>query len=152
MKQKNMKSILIKTAIIAGTFLFGSAIGIVAMRQYALHYGVYGNGINDVNQLITDRVAIVNLDEGVMVQDEKVNYAEKLIIDLDENFSFTGLEDARQGYATGQCHIDALYLETVRLPAHGRRKTGAREMENHRHKGMGKRNRRDGGIHSCYRI
>ncbi len=101
MKQKNMKSILIKTAIIAGTFLFGSAIGVVAMRQYALHYGVYGNGINEVNQLITDRVAIVNLDEGVMVQDEKVNYAEKLIINLDENFSFTGLEDARQGYATG---------------------------------------------------
>lgn len=101
MKQKNVKSILIKTAILAGAFLFGSVIGIVAMRQYALHYGVYGNGINDVNKLITNRVAIVNLDEGVMVQDEKVNYAEKLIIDLDENFSFTGLEDARQGYATG---------------------------------------------------
>ena len=101
MKQKNVKSILIKTAILAGVFLFGSVIGIVAMRQYALHYGVYGNGINDVNKLITNRVAIVNLDEGVMVQDEKVNYAEKLIIDLDENFSFTGLEDARQGYATG---------------------------------------------------
>ena len=101
MKQKNMKSILIKTVIIAGTFLFGSVIGVIAMRQYALHYGVYGNGINEVNQLITDRVAIVNLDEGVMVQDEKVNYAEKLIINLDENFSFTGLEDARQGYATG---------------------------------------------------
>lgn len=101
MKQKNMKSILIKTAILTGVFLFGSVIGIIGMRQYTLYYGVYGDETSDVNKLLTNRVAIVNLDEGVIVQDEKVNYAEKLIIDLDENFSFTGLEDARQGYATG---------------------------------------------------
>lgn len=101
MKQKKIKSILIKTAILAGVFLLGSAVGTVAMRQYALHHRVDGNAANDVNKLITDSVAIVNLDEGVLVQDEKVNYAEKLIIDLDDNFSFTGLEDARQGYATG---------------------------------------------------
>lgn len=101
MKQKNMKAILIKTAILAGAILFGFVIGIIGMRQYTLHYGVYGDEISDVNKLLTNRVAIVNLDEGVMVQDEKVNYAEKLIIDLNENFSFTGLEDARQGYATG---------------------------------------------------
>lgn len=101
MKQKNMKAILIKTAILAGAILFGFVIGIISMRQYTLHYGVYGDEISDVNKLLTNRVAIVNLDEGVMVQDEKVNYAEKLIIDLNENFSFTGLEDARQGYATG---------------------------------------------------
>lgn len=101
MKQKKISSILIKSAILAGVFLLGSVIGIVGTRQYALYYGVPGNGNSDENKLITDKVAIVNLDEGVMVQDEKVNYAEKLIIDLDENFSFTGLEDARQGYATG---------------------------------------------------
>lgn len=101
MKQKSMKAILIKTAILAGAILFGFVIGIIGMRQYTLHYGVYGDEISDVNKLLTNRVAIVNLDEGVMVQDEKVNYAEKLIIDLNENFSFTGLEDARQGYATG---------------------------------------------------
>lgn len=101
MKQKKMKSILIKTGILVGVFLLGSVIGIFGMRQYALHYGINGNEIEEVNKLITDSVAIVNLDEGVMVQDEKVNYAEKLIIDLEENFSFTGLEDARQGYATG---------------------------------------------------
>lgn len=102
MKQKKMKSILIKMVIFVGVFLFGATIGIFGMRRYALHYGLYGDEPNDVvNKLITDRVAIVNLDEGVMVQDEKINYADKLIIDLDENFSFTGLEDARQGYATG---------------------------------------------------
>ncbi len=101
MKQKNVISVLIKTAAFLGVFLLGSAAGIVAMRQYALYYGVDENAVNEVNKLITDRVAIVNLDEGVMVQDEKVNYAEKLVIDLDENFLFTGLEDARQGYATG---------------------------------------------------
>lgn len=101
MKRKKMKSILIKTAAFAGVFLLGSGIGIFGMRQYALYYGLYGDERNETNKLITNRVAIVNLDEGVTVQDEKVNYAEKLIIDLDENFSFTGLEDARQGYATG---------------------------------------------------
>lgn len=71
------------------------------MKQYTLYCGASGTGSDEGNKLITDRVAIVNLDEGVIVQDEKVNYAEKLMIDLDENFSFTGLEDARQGYATG---------------------------------------------------
>lgn len=101
MKEKNIHSILVKAAIFVGIFLLGCIAGTVAMRQYALHYGAYGNTTSEVNKLITDRVAIVNLDEGVIVQDEKVNYAEKLIIDLEENFSFTGLEDARQGYAAG---------------------------------------------------
>lgn len=40
MKQESVKSILLKTAILAGAFLFGSVIGIVAMRQgYAT--GIY---------------------------------------------------------------------------------------------------------------
>ena len=52
-------------------------------------------------ELITDKIAIVNLDTGVMVDEENVNYANKLLTDLEDNFLFTGLEDARTGYETG---------------------------------------------------
>lgn len=51
--------------------------------------------------LITDKIAIVNLDNGTTVKEEKINYATKLLVDLNENFLFTGLEDARTGYAQG---------------------------------------------------
>lgn len=101
MKNHIIKSRLIKTVIMSGVFLTGAVIGIVATWQYALHYGTSVNEVKESNSLITDKIAIVNLDEGVIIQDEKVNYAEKLIIDLADNFLFTGLEDARQGYATG---------------------------------------------------
>ncbi|MBQ6806248.1 MAG: hypothetical protein IJO97_02305 [Lachnospiraceae bacterium] len=102
MQNTTLKSTLIKTAILAGTFLVGTASGVVGMQQYARYYGVSVEEATEAEKrLLTDKIAIVNLDEGVIVEDEKVNYAEKLIIDLDDNFHFTGLEDARQGYATG---------------------------------------------------
>ncbi|MCM1155900.1 MAG: hypothetical protein NC314_04265 [Roseburia sp.] len=101
MKKNITRSKLCKAAAMIGIFLSGSAIGVIAVWQYALHHGITGKEILESDSLITDKIAIVNLDEGVIVQDEKINYAEKLIIDLEDNFFFTGLEDARQGYATG---------------------------------------------------
>lgn len=111
MKRQTTKAILIKIFTFSGMLLAGSVIGITAAWQYALHDGASGKGVKEADSLITDKIAIVNLDEGVTIQDEKVNYAEKLIIDLDENFLFTGLEDARQGYATG------IYAGYIIVPA-----------------------------------
>lgn len=102
MQKATLKPILIRAAILAGTFLVGTMSGVIGMQQYARYYGVsVQEAAEDEKRLLTDKIAIVNLDEGVTVQDEKLNYAEKLIVDLDDNFLFTGLEDARQGYATG---------------------------------------------------
>ena len=99
------KQIFIATLLKAGKFfcifLLGSAVGVVSMWQYTLHFGMQHDDGTGSSRLITDKIAIVNLDEGITIHDEKVNYAEKLIINLDDNFLFTGLEDARQGYATG---------------------------------------------------
>ena len=62
------------------------------MWQYTLHFGMQHDDGTGSSRLITDKIAIVNLDEGITIHDEKVNYAEKLIINLDDNFLFTGLE------------------------------------------------------------
>lgn len=44
-----------------------------------------------------EKIAIVNLDNGIAVNNELINYAGKLLGNLKENFVLTGLEDARQG-------------------------------------------------------
>lgn len=45
----------------------------------------------------SETIAIVNLDNGITVNNEIVNYAGQLLGNLKENFLLTGLEDARQG-------------------------------------------------------
>lgn len=62
-------------------------------------------------ELKTNKIAIVNLDEGVTVEEEKINYAGKLLTELPDNFILTGLEDARQGLNYG------LYAGYLIVPA-----------------------------------
>lgn len=112
MKKKSIKSVLIYVAVCSGLLLFGVAIGGLGMNRYMKDQYRVINQIEDTNTgLLTDKVAIVNLDEGVIVQDEQINYAERLLINLKDNFLFTGLEDARQGYGTG------IYAGYVIVPA-----------------------------------
>jgi len=47
-------------------------------------------------------VAIVNLDEGIVRNDKKINYGSNLIETVSENIKVTGLEDARQGIEAGE--------------------------------------------------
>lgn len=49
----------------------------------------------------TESIALVNQDVGVKVNDETVNYATKLLSDIPDNFSVTGLEIARNGLKSG---------------------------------------------------
>jgi uncharacterized phage infection (PIP) family protein YhgE len=60
-----------------------------------------------IEKSTVDRVVIVNLDEGTMVNGEKVIYASQLLADIPENFTYSGLEDARMGCANG---VYAAYL------------------------------------------
>lgn len=103
MKHDKLKNYLLKTASIAGIFLLGTGVGILGMKEYTTVHFSYDNKreLEEADGLITDKIAIVNLDDGVMIEEEKVNYAGKLLTDLENNFVFTGLEDARAGYATG---------------------------------------------------
>lgn len=111
------KKFLIKITIIAAAFLTGIAIGIIGMWRFVPYRNNSGSRESYTDRLITNKIAIVNLDEGVWVQDENVYYAEKLLINLDNNFLFTGLEDARQGYATGiyagYMIIPAVFSESI---------------------------------------
>lgn len=88
------------------TVLIGIGIGIGICKivpENIIRKHNQDNAIQTENaeQLVTDKIAIVNLDEGVWIQDEKINYAAKLLTDLQSNFLITGLEDARQGYELG---------------------------------------------------
>ena len=103
MKQVSVKICLMKIVFIIGIFLSGVGLGTYGMQKYTSAQV----SINEVIEaekakgLITDKIAIVNLDKGVMVDDKNINYAGKLLVDLEENILFTGLEDARTGYDTG---------------------------------------------------
>ena len=64
-----------------------------------------------VQELRTDKIAVVNLDTGIAVGDENINYAGRLLVNLPDNFLLTGLEDARQGLNHG------LYAGYLVVPA-----------------------------------
>lgn len=108
MNKRRIPPILINVAACCVLLIFGAIIGGFGMYRYTNRQGK----IEDAGTgLITDKIAVVNLDEGTVVQDEEINYAERLLINLKDNFLFTGLEDARQGYATG------IYASYVVIPA-----------------------------------
>lgn len=110
MNKKRM--ILICAAIGCGLLLLGTAIGGFGIYRYFMYQNkIIRKTADDNTGLLTDKIAIVNLDEGVVMQDEEINYAEQLLINPKDNFLFTGLEDARQGYATG------IYAGYVIIPA-----------------------------------
>lgn len=121
MKQKNRKKEAHNLKIIGSVLIFavGIGLGIASTIIYADMLASKSNETADeiTEHLITDKIAIVNLDNGTMVKEEKINYAAKLLVDLNENFLFTGLEDARTGYAqgiyAGYLVIPATFSESV---------------------------------------
>lgn len=102
---RKINNVLLVTGILL-IFMIGIGAGMLGMNLFTeMKSTRLGNAQS--TELITDKIAIVNLDNGVMVNEENVNYASKLLTDLKDNFLFTGLEDARSGYETG---IYAAYL------------------------------------------
>lgn len=101
----------LRAVLITAVFLLGVEAGILGMKEYTRHTANQSNADKKAEELITDKIAIVNLDNGVMVKGEIINYAGKLLVNLDDNFLFTGLEDARTGYASG------LYAGYLIIPA-----------------------------------
>lgn len=103
MKFEKAKNYILTTVTGVLIFLLGTGVGILGMKEYTAAHATDSSKTTSVKTdgLITDKIAIVNLDDGVMVGEEKINYAGKLLTDLTDNFLFTGLEDARAGYATG---------------------------------------------------
>ena len=84
--------------MIAVAFILGMIIG---------QQGATEGENNEGNKIITDKIAIVNMDEGIFIENERLNYGAALLNDLDNNFLVTGLEDARQGMKLG---IYAAYI------------------------------------------
>ena len=84
--------------MIAVAFILGMIVG---------QQGATEGENNEENKIITDKIAIVNMDEGIFIENECLNYGAALLNDLDNNFLVTGLEDARQGMKLG---IYAAYI------------------------------------------
>lgn len=65
MKKQLLKATLLKAGKFFCIFLLGSAVGVVSMWQYTLHFGMQHDDGTGSSRLITDKIAIVNLDEGI---------------------------------------------------------------------------------------
>lgn len=100
---RNKKKIIIKIAggmilsvCIAGvSFIAGKNSRVVNNNQQSNIIGKIKAG--SLKEAESETIAIVNLDNGITVNNEIVNYAGQLLGNLKENFLLTGLEDARQG-------------------------------------------------------
>lgn len=57
---------------------------------------------NDEQYITQNIIAVVNIDEGIMVDGNRVNYAAELMSFPDVNFISTSLADAREGVAGGR--------------------------------------------------
>ena len=100
-----VKKIQMKTMLtVILSLIVGIGVGITGMMMFS---NKYKNPVEEetaqeeTEKLVTDMIAIVNMDEGALVEDEKINYATMLLTNLKSNFQITGLEDARKGYETG---------------------------------------------------
>ena len=99
-KNNTTKPYILRILYTICIFILGLGIGILVVNKYNEASMALKDKVA-IDKLITDKIAIVNLDNGVLVNNEKVNYASKLLVELEDNFLFTGLEDARSGYDMG---------------------------------------------------
>ncbi|MFQ9973536.1 YhgE/Pip domain-containing protein, partial [Coprobacillus cateniformis] len=84
-----------------------------------LAIGIYLGGLleesknNQINGNLynSTKIAIVNLDAGVQYQNEQRNFAKELLENYSEDFSMTGLDDAKTGLTDGR------YAAYVILPS-----------------------------------
>ena len=102
MKKERIK----KIAKIGGAIIFAIAIVIVA-NVLGIDGGVKVEAASDIELetvpvKIKNPIAIVNLDEGLVQNEKKVNYGSDLIKNISENIKVTGLGDARQGIKNGE--------------------------------------------------
>lgn len=79
--------------------------GLIALSVLSGILGIHieRNRLNylELQQEHISTVAVVNMDNGVTVGDEQVNYASQLISFPNENFTVTGLTDAKTGIENG---------------------------------------------------
>lgn len=88
--------IMIQILIVAVCVLLGRYSGITAQKQ----------------QLLTiEKIALVNLDEGIEIDHSIRNYGAEFLSGLDDHYEMTGLEQARTGLANG------LYAAYIIIPA-----------------------------------
>lgn len=99
------------------------ALGVLT-AMFLILIGTYG-GIK-VKEYIIDlqedrstinTIAVVNLDEGIQIEGEKINYAMQLMVYPDVNFVSAGLEDARTGITSDR------YAAYITIPSSFSRST-----------------------------
>ena len=90
---------------------WGIAMTVCAIAVVASVFGGYRMGsvhaakaleLDEVPVEINNPIAIVNIDEGIVQNETKVNYGNDLIKNISEDIKVTGLGDARQGIVNGE--------------------------------------------------
>ncbi|MFR2938186.1 hypothetical protein [Faecalibacillus intestinalis] len=82
-----------------------------------LAIGIYLGGLLEESKIIksmviyiTAQIAIVNLDAGVQYQNEQRNFAKELLENYSEDFSMTGLDDAKQDLLMEDMQLMSFFL------------------------------------------
>ncbi len=100
MGAENMKKITDRT--IKGIFY---GVGIAVLLGLSCVAGIYSEREHqktlELQKEHVATIAVVNMDNGVMVDEKQINYASQLINFPSENFTVTGLTDAKMGIENG---------------------------------------------------
>ena len=85
---------------------FGRFTFVFAILAIGIYVGtLIGDYRNDqINGSLQNsmKVALVNLDEGVIYQDKQRNFANEILGSYSDNYVMTGLEDAKAGIENGR--------------------------------------------------
>lgn len=121
---KVVGGILFTGTLIVGSFMIGRISEQGSETENIVSKSTVENKGESVE---TDQIAIVNMDSGINIKEERINYAAKLLGNLKENFMVTGLEDARQGLSDGKYGayiiIPSMFSENVNSLNHTPTKT-----------------------------
>ena len=74
-----------------GIFAFGAGI----------YYERHTQKVLEGKKEITSTIAVVNMDEGIVIDEAQINYASQLTSFPNDNFVITGLNDAKSGIENG---------------------------------------------------
>lgn len=116
--------VLLAGTLIGGSFMLGRLTESENKPQNIVSKSIVRNKEKSIE---TNQIAIVNMDNGITIKEERINYAAKLLSNLKENFMVTGLEDARQGLSNGKYGayiiIPSMFSENVNSLNHTPTKT-----------------------------
>lgn len=102
MKYRRIVSVIIFAVAVAAALGAGILIGRSGQAQDKAQTQIVAQSEDTASEKESDRIAVVNLDEGVSVSGANVNYAQSVSEFPTISFEYSSLEQARSGFESGQ--------------------------------------------------